>query len=192
MTSPSDPTRPAAPAPTDAPVERRSPAQLASDVIAQASNLVQKEIRLARTELSEGMTRIKTAIGEIVAGAVLLMVSLGILLSALVSGVARLLVGLFGDEEAGAARDVVAVEGLDEQQVALVTAMNRNMDAALDAARTLPTYESLAALIVGVIFAIIGGVLLRNGLNALDAGTLVPDRTMEQVRKDKDMVRDQT
>jgi hypothetical protein len=63
---------------------------------------------------------------------------------------------------------------------------------ALDAARTLPTYEGLAALLVGTIFAVIGAVLLRNGLNALDADTLMPERAVEQVRKDKEMVRERS
>jgi hypothetical protein len=189
MTSPSDPHRPADPAAADPAQERRSPTRLASDVIQQGSTLIQKEIRLARAEVSEGMSRLKAAIGEIVAGTVLVMVSLGILLSALVSGVARLLVGIFGDEaETGA----IAVEGLDEGQAAVIAAVNENVGVALDAARTLPTYEGLAALLVGTIFAVIGAVLLRNGLNALDADTLMPERAVEQVRKDKEMVRERS
>lgn len=186
MTSPTDPPRQANPKP-----KGRSPVTLLSDVIRQSSNLIRQEARLAKAEVSEKMTRLKAAIGEIIAGTAFLIVSLGILLSALVSGVARLLVELFGDD-ASAPREMIAVGDLAERDVAIVTAVNRNVDAALDAARTLPTYEGLAALIVGLIFAVIGIVLLKNGLNALDADNLVPERTVSQVKKDGEMVRDHT
>jgi len=164
---------------------------LASDVLRQSSTLVSQEVQLAKAEVAEGMTRLKAALGEIVAGAILIAVSLGILLSALVSGVARLLVALFGNEAPDAAGSVV-VEGLDEQGTAIVTAMDRSVGAALDAARTLPAYEALAALIVGLVFAAIGGLLLKRGLDALDAKTVLPDRAVRQVRKDGEMVRDKT
>uniref|UniRef100_UPI00262CDCD8 phage holin family protein n=1 Tax=uncultured Jannaschia sp. TaxID=293347 RepID=UPI00262CDCD8 len=152
--------------------------------------LAQREIQLVKAEMSEKAAQLKAAIGELIAGAVLLAVSLGILLSALVSGVARLLVGIFGDDPS-AAREVVALEGLDEGQVQVVTAVNQNVEAALDAARTLPTYEGLAALLVGVVFAVIGALLLRNGLSKLEPGNLVPDRTIRQVKKDGAMAREQ-
>ena len=184
MANPTDPNRPADPAGAS-----RSPAGLASDVLRHGSNLVQHEIELARAEMSEKATQLKAAIGELIAGTVLVMVSLGILLSALVSGVARLLVALFGDDST--AREVVALDGLDEGQAQVVTAVNRNVEAALDAARTLPTYEGLAALLVGVVFAVIGALLLRNGLSKLDPGNLVPDRTIRQVKKDGAMAREQ-
>lgn len=48
--------------------------------------------------------------------------------------------------------------------------------AALDAARALPTYEGIAALLIGTVFAIIGGLLLRNGLGKLDVDAMTPDR----------------
>lgn len=185
MANSTDPNRPADPAGGS-----RSPAGLASDVLRHGSNLVRQEIELARAEMSEKAAQLKAAIGELIAGTVLVMVSLGILLSALVSGVARLLVGLFGDD-ASAGREVVALDGLDEGQVQLVTALNQNVEAALDAARTLPTYEGLAALLVGVVFAVIGALLLRNGLSKLDPGNLVPDRTIRQVKKNGEMARDQ-
>lgn len=154
--------------PATAPVERKSPASLAGDVVRQGSNLIEQEVRLAKAELSEKMTSLKIAIGEIISGAVLLVASLGVLLAALVSGLARLLVALFAEEPL------------------IGTA------AAVDATRTLPTYESLAALLIGVIFALIGGLLLRNGLNRFDPGNLVPERTLRQARDTGDMVRGDT
>ncbi len=185
MTHPDDPDRLADPVRAS-----RSAGGLAGDVVRHASNLAQREIQLVKAEMSEKAAQLKAAIGELIAGAVLLAVSLGILLSALVSGVARLLVGIFGDD-ASAGREVVALEGLDEGQVQVVTAVNQNVEAALDAARTLPTYEGLAALLVGVVFAVIGALLLRNGLSKLDPGNLVPDRTIRQVKKDGQMAREQ-
>jgi branched-subunit amino acid transport protein len=185
MTSPTDPHRAAA----DDPAASRSAATLVSDVLQQSANLVRQEMQLAKTEVSEGLTRLKTALGEIIAGVVLVMVSLAILLAALVSGVARLLVGIFGaDTEV----EPVVVEGLDEQGAAIVAALERSIDTSLGAARTLPTYEGVAALIVGVIFAVIGALLLKRGLDALDAGTVMPERAVEQAKKDGRMMRDKT
>ena len=176
----SDPIRPA---------PHRSPATLAGDAIKQGSNLIQKEVELAKAEMSEKLGQLKLAIGEIIGGTVMLIVSLGILLSALVSGVARLLVGLFG---ADIADDQVVVDGLNPEQAGIVTAVTDGLDASLDAARTLPTYEGLAALLVGTLFAVIGAVLLKNGLAKLDADNLIPNRTIKQVQKDGEMVREKT
>ena len=187
MANPSDPKYPADPAdPAGVP---RSPVGLASDVLRHGSNLVQQEIKLARAEMSEKAAQLKTAIGELIAGTVLVMVSLGILLSALVSGVARLLVALFGDDST--APEVVALDGLDEGQAQMITAVNQNFETTFDAARTLPTYEGFAALLVGLVFAVVGALLLRNGLSKLDPSNLVPDRTIRQVKKDGEMARNQ-
>ena len=184
MANPSDPNYPA-----DLAGASRSSGGLVSDVLRHSSNLVQQEIRLARAEMSEKAAQLKTAIGELIAGTVLVMVSLGILLSALVSGVARLLVALFGDD--ATAPEVVALDGLDEGQAQMITAVNQNFETTLDAARTLPTYEGFAALLVGLVFAIVGALLLRNGLSKLDPSNLVPDRTIRQVKKDGEMARNQ-
>ncbi|WP_299823442.1 phage holin family protein, partial [uncultured Jannaschia sp.] len=121
MTHSDDPDRPADPAHAS-----RSAGGLAGDVVRHASNLAQREIQLVKAEMSEKAAQLKSAIGELIAGAVLLAVSLGILLSALVSGVARLLVGIFGDDPS-VAREVVALDGLDEGQAQVVTAINQNV-----------------------------------------------------------------
>lgn len=175
--------------PTDAAAPSRSATTLASDVIRQGSNLVQQEVELAKAEMAQKASQLKTAIGEILAGAILVAVSSGILLSALVSGVARLLVAIFG-ADTGADRELVALDGLGDPETQVVTAVSRNVDAALDAARTLPTYEGLAALLVGLIFAAIGAILLRNGMNKLDPENLVPERSVRQVKKDGDLVQE--
>ncbi|WP_299823635.1 phage holin family protein, partial [uncultured Jannaschia sp.] len=69
MADPTDPHRPIDPVDTS-----RSSAGLASDVLRHGSNLVQQEIRLARAEMSEKAAQLKSAIGELIAGAVLLAV----------------------------------------------------------------------------------------------------------------------
>ena len=152
----------------------------------RGSSLLQRQVELARVEMSEKMTQLKMALGEIIGGTVMIAVSLGILLSALVSGLARLLMGFFAEEPTDTA---VLLEGLSEADQQIVTAVSQNVTASLDTARTLSTYEGLAALIIGVLFAIIGGLLLRNGLQKLDPENLTPDRSVRQVEKDGDLVR---
>lgn len=49
----------------------------------------------------------------------------------------------------------------------------------------------LAALIVGVVVAVIGFILVRKGQNDLSASRLMPERTAANVRKDVNLVREQ-
>jgi xanthine/uracil permease len=49
----------------------------------------------------------------------------------------------------------------------------------------------LAALIVGVVVALIGFILVRKGQKDLSASRLVPDRTAANVRKDLNLVKEQ-
>lgn len=49
----------------------------------------------------------------------------------------------------------------------------------------------LAALIVGVVVAIIGFFLVRKGQNDLSASRLTPERTAANVRKDLNLVKEQ-
>jgi membrane protein implicated in regulation of membrane protease activity len=65
-------------------MQGRSIPDLFMDVVAQLATLLRKEGELARTELSEKVTQIATAMGLIVAGAVLLTPALVILLQAAV------------------------------------------------------------------------------------------------------------
>jgi len=48
-----------------------------------------------------------------------------------------------------------------------------------------------AALIVGVLLAIVGAVLLMKGKNSLDASNLTPRRTLHQVKRDANLVKEQ-
>jgi hypothetical protein len=49
----------------------------------------------------------------------------------------------------------------------------------------------LAALIVGVIVAIIGAVMLQKGRSNLKSGNLAPRRTAESLRRDKEFAKEQ-
>ena len=173
--------------PRETPRDARSMGELFSDLLNEVTTLFRKEVQLARAEVSSKLGQLGTAVAEIAVGAIMIAVSLGILLSAMVSGVARLLVGIFGN--ADTERELVAIEGLDANGTAIVTAVNENVGAALDAARTLPTYEGLAALIVGTLFAIIGYFLLRKGVNQISLSNLSPDRTIHQVSRDAEVAK---
>jgi hypothetical protein len=68
------------------------------------------------------------------------------------------------------------------------------LDAAIyGIAELLPSDLSpwLAALIVGVIVAIIGAVMLQKGRGNLKAGNLTPQRTAESLRRDKEFAKEQ-
>ena len=47
-----------------------------------------------------------------------------------------------------------------------------------------------AALLVGVILAIVGAVMTRQGISNLKPKNLTPDRTISQVRRDADVVKE--
>lgn len=49
-----------------------------------------------------------------------------------------------------------------------------------------------SALLVGIIVLIVGLVLLQKGRSNLDARNLVPRRTADSLRRDKDFVKEQT
>lgn len=68
----------------------KGPAGLISDVMNHVSNLVRKEIDLARAELSENINRAAIAIGLLVGAIVVALVALHVLAAALVAGIADL------------------------------------------------------------------------------------------------------
>jgi hypothetical protein len=53
-------------------------------------------------------------------------------------------------------------------------------------AQTMETW--LAALIVGIVVAIIGLIMVQSGKKKLDVESFTPERTQESLRKDKEMV----
>jgi uncharacterized membrane protein YqjE len=48
-----------------------------------------------------------------------------------------------------------------------------------------------AALIVGAVVAIIGAVLLMMGINRMKASNLMPERTTNQLKQDRDLAKEQ-
>jgi hypothetical protein len=108
-----------------------------TQVVSDAAYLVQTEIRLARSEISEKLGAAASSGAYIGAGAVLLLPGIFVLLMAIVRWL----------EIAG-----------------------------------LPTQWGL--LLVGGIVTLIGVALAMSGANSLKASTLVPDRTLHQVRED--------
>jgi di/tricarboxylate transporter len=49
-----------------------------------------------------------------------------------------------------------------------------------------------AALIVGVVFAIVGGIIVSTGLNRLKRTSLKPEQTIETLEEDKEWLKDLT
>ena len=71
------------------PIRSQSPASLAADALRISSNLVRKEVTLAKAELRQNLNRAGTGLGMIVAAAVLGIVTLNVLTVALVAALAE-------------------------------------------------------------------------------------------------------
>ena len=71
------------------PVRSQSPASLAADALRISSDLVRKEVTLAKAELRQNLNRAGTGLGMIVAAAVLGIVKLNVLTVALVAALAE-------------------------------------------------------------------------------------------------------
>ena len=71
------------------PVRSQSPASLAADALRISSDLVRKEVSLAKAELRQNLNRAGTGLGMIVAAAVLGIVKLNVLTVALVAALAE-------------------------------------------------------------------------------------------------------
>lgn len=70
--------------------ETESAPSLISEVLERLSNLVRREIDLARAELDENLTRAGIALGMVVGAIVLALTALDVLAAALVAGLAEL------------------------------------------------------------------------------------------------------
>lgn len=71
------------------PIRSQSPASLAADALRISSDLVRKEVMLAKAELRQNLSRAGTGLGMIVAAAVLGIVTLNVLTVALVAALAE-------------------------------------------------------------------------------------------------------
>ena len=150
--------------PVDHNNESRSIPDLIRTLVDEVRGLFQAEGRLIRSEISDKMTQVQVGGGEIAAGAICLLVSLFVLSQALVAAITKLLAVIF------------------ESDVATTTA-----EAAPGAG-----WAAWAALIVGVLFALIGVFLLGRGRSNLTAKNLMPERTADQVSRDAKLVKEQT
>ena len=84
----------------------------------------------------------------------------------------------------------VAVGLLVGAVVFALTALNVLAAALAAAIAELGIEEGWAALIVGVLFAAIAAIMASKGANDLKASSLAPTRTAENLRKDKDAVKE--
>ena len=71
------------------PIRSQSPASLAADALRISSDLVRKEVTLAKAELRQNLSRAGTGLGMIVAAAILGIVTLNVLTVALVAALAE-------------------------------------------------------------------------------------------------------
>ena len=124
------------------PPEAKGTTSIISDVLSHVSNLVRKEVDLARAEMSENLTRAGVAVGLIAGALIVALVALNVLAAALVAALANVMDG------------------------------------------------GWAALLVGVVFAVIALVMVMKGVNDLKASSLAPTRTAKNVRRDAEAVKE--
>jgi hypothetical protein len=121
----------------------QSTPHLLQDVLTHVSNLVRKEVDLARAEVNENMTRAGVAVGLLVGAAIVALTALNVLAAALVAALT---------------------------------------EAGIDA--------GWSAVIVGAVFALIALGMATKGLNDLKSTSLAPTRTLENVQRDAQTVRE--
>ena len=127
--------------------------ELVTGLVSDVTGLIRKEVDLAKTEASEKFSQALTGVELLLVGVVFAIGAVGVLLSALVSGLA-----------------------------AVFVRMNMHETSA----------QSLAAVIVGVVFAAIAWVLMSRGLKSLRARNLSMDRTADSLRRDVNVVKERT
>jgi len=126
------------------PTESQSLPELLSTLVTQMSTLFRQEIRLARTETSENITRMTNGGMMLAVAAVVILPGLVLFLEAIAA---------------------MLVAGGMEPRWSL--------------------------LVVSVVTLAVGAILVFVGLGRLNAASLMPDRTIEQVRRDASTVKEQ-
>lgn len=124
-------------------LEGRSIGQLLRDLADDVTQLIRNELALARSEASDNVGKMVTALVSIAAGAMLGLAALIVLMDAVV----------------------------------------------LRLSNHMPDW--MAAVLVGGVVAIVGFILVHKGQKDLSASRLAPTRTVENVRKDISMVKEQ-
>ncbi len=84
----------------------------------------------------------------------------------------------------------VAVGMIAGAVVLLLTALNVLAAALVDAIASLGIDAGWAALIVGILFAVIAAIMLKTGMNNLKASSLAPTRTAKNVQRDAHAVKE--
>ena len=128
------------------------PANIVSTIKAlfsDATLLLKQEAALARAETEEKIAEAGVGIASIAAGAIIGLVSLLVLTTALVAALAELIDG--------------AAEGYG---------------------------AALAALIVGIAYAVVAFIAIKSGQEKLSARNLRPDRTIHSVRESAETIRE--
>lgn len=122
----------------------RSLPELIVHAMRETGELVQTELRMVRTEMSDKVSQVEAGAGSLAAGGICLLVALFVLAQALIVALGEVI----GD--------------------------------------------SWAALLVGIVIAVIGVALLAKGKKNLEPNRLTPNRTARQFGKDSDLVKEQT
>lgn len=135
---------------TSARAGRESIPDLLKDVRDQTSLLLRQEVILARTELSEKISRLVRNAAYLAAGGAVAFAGFLFLLHSATAGVAR----------------------------------------GLDAAGMADQSPWLAPLLVGAVVALIGGSTIRKGLSAIKHESLVPEKTLDSLKEDKEWMQD--
>ena len=128
-------------------------ADLVKDLRDDATLLLQQEMALAKTEISEKMAHFLRNAAYAIAGSLVAFVGLIFVLQSV-----TVLIGL-GLKKAG----------LTDDQILW-----------------------LAPLILGVIVAVIGAILISKGIAAMKKESLVPEKTISSLKKDKEWIQNKT
>lgn len=121
----------------------RSVLGVAGEAMAQTADLIRVEFRLARAELAEKVTSLRTGAAFVIAGTVFLIGTLVLLL-----------------------------------QWAVVALVEAGLSA------------SMATLVVAVASSLVGFVLIFAGRQKLDPGSVLPERTLNQIARDGAMAKE--
>jgi hypothetical protein len=88
-------------------------------------------------------------------------------------------------------QSIVAVGAIAGGGILALAALIVLLQALVIAIAELGVPPALSALIVGLVVAVIAYVMIHKGTNDLKASSLAPDRTMDSLRRDAQLVKEQ-